>query len=279
MSTPTPHQPAPPWQTWTWTPTDLRVGRCAWQASLLAGPQAVYTADHPSLIVIDDDDEPLLKAIAPPLRSMRATCASHNGLPNAPAFPPVLLEVREPRFARTLPALVQKQMDAIELTSVEVLSMRINEPEDLKGGSTLQTLFQLRDQGVARHIGLACHDARQAEWIARHTAVRVLTLPYHLEDQSACFRALDAAKEHGMACLAVGVSPEHAPSIRFALGATAQALPLFSQPPPTGLVPMSRDEVRQHWDQYCLAHKAPATLTRGHPPPSQAPTRESETES
>ncbi len=246
------------WPTRVLAPLAITVGPCAWRASMLAtnsssapapAPGAApYLRAHPSLIAaLPDDGEDTLRAAAP-----------------AAAGLPVLLGVREPAFSRRLPALIESRMRAIGRDRVDLLALWVQDTAQLKGGSAMQTLFELRRNGRAGEIALAHEDVREVEWLALNTAARALVAPYGLHDQSARYRALAAAHEHGMACIAIAGSDPA--SIRFALGEADRALPVLAGPIPPDTTPMGPQEVESAWAEYRVSHAEPAPLTKGIPP-------------
>ena len=256
------------WPQHTWQPTDLIVGPSAWWATMVLDSEEKYLQAHPSLIMIGPDDD----LDAPNLTRLASTL---TWLRNGPTQDtrvatrwPVMLGLREPPFVRQLGDLVRKRIDALSLERVEVLTLWIDEIQDLKTGGLLQTLYEIREQGLARYIGLACQEARGAEWIAINTAVRVLVLPYHLFDQTARYRALAAACDHGMACLALGPHTEHLDSARFAVGQSRSALPVMDGPLPADLKPMDEREIERCWLDYQAEHEEPQPLPRSKPPAS-----------
>ena len=133
----------------------------------------------------------------------------------------------------------------------------------------MQGLFKLRDEGVIGHIGLAHADVREIEWLARHTNARLLVTPYHLATQSARYRALTAAEEHGMVVVATGDwedgrwSPIDATSAAFSLADAARALPVLSEP----VHASASVDVETSWREYQATHPAPDPLPRGGPSP------------
>jgi hypothetical protein len=233
-----------------------------------------YLAGRPSLVVIDPDSDPQsLTAYQPVLSRLRLRLRSDGAQrPDPQDIPwPVLVGLREPDFVRRLPGRVKDRLEALSLPRVEVLALWIEDPQDLKGGGLLQALFDLRDTGVTRYIGLVCRDAPAAEWLAMNSAVRVLGVPFHLSDQSARYRALPTAAEHGMACLALGraaatTAEGDEQAIRHALGDSARALPVLDAPIPAGLQPMTGQELDQCWETYRASHDEPPPLPRGRPP-------------
>ncbi len=230
-------------------PTDIPVGPCAWQLAMLAGEHADYVAAHRSLIVVGlDDDDAMLAAAAPRLADL-----------------PVLLNLREPAFARRLAGPDRGQASRPGPVALDMLALWVADVADLKGGAMMQTLRRLHDEGVVGYLGLGHLDVRNVEWLALHTPARVLVLPFSLEDQAARYRAITAARDYGMACVAaapaVGVD-----AIRFALGASGWVLPVLEAPLPSGIAPMTPAQVEQAWQAYREAHAEPAPLPSSRPP-------------
>ncbi len=232
--------------------TDIPVGACAWHIGLLAEE---HTADHvharPSLVVaLPKDDDALLQAAAPRLGAL-----------------PVMLVVAEPTFARRLADNIRSRMASLGVSHVAALALAVEDPADLKSGGMLQVLFDLRQAGVCDHLGLAQADARHAEWIARHTAVRLLLTEYSLHNQQTAWRTLAAAEEFGMACIALSPPPQDDErALRFALGSHERVLPLLDRPLPEGVEPMLPAELTACWEAYQRDHKEPAPLLRSQPP-------------
>jgi aryl-alcohol dehydrogenase-like predicted oxidoreductase len=198
---------------------------------------------------------------------------------------PTLLGIREPPFIRRLPGLIESRMAALGLQCVDILTLWVNDVMELKHGGAIQVLFDLRARGLCDHIGLAHPDVRDLEWLALHTAVRVLVVPYSLEDQSARYRLFAAAQDSGMVCLASDPTPgarasspadsgpslqpaayRLPPSLSFSLAESARALPILSQPIPDDLAPMSPNQIERAWELYQRTHAEPAPLPRGGPP-------------
>lgn len=250
------------WPQRRFEPTNILVGHCAWDLSLLTGPHQRQVLEQPSLVVAGADESPHdLARAAGVLRE----------------FPdiPVALEVHEPTFARRFRQHIEERIAALGRSKVELLVLRVQEPQDLKGGSLLQTMFELRSSALAENLGLWSEDVRGAQWLAENTAVRVMGFPYSLEDQSAGFAAVSAAHDYGMACLTrfphrdpasdLWLSDE-LDSLRFALGRCSQVLPVLSKPLPQDVEPMSEPELESRWQAYSSTHAAPAPLPRGLPP-------------
>jgi hypothetical protein len=251
-----PQEFAGDWPQRRFEPLPFPVGPCAWRVTMLPA-HAEYIRTHPSLVVVTPaDDESVLRAAQPHL----------GGLP-------VMLGFEEPPFARAVRDTVLGRMTALGRDRVDVLTMWVDQTADLKGGSVLQVIRALREEGRIDELGLAHHDVREAEWLALRTTARLLAMPYHLGDQAARYRALEAAREHGMACLACGpmedratAIPDDEKSLRFALAEHARGLPVLDAPLPPGLTPMSTEEVEAHWKEYRAHHAEPAPLPRSVPP-------------
>ncbi len=212
--------------------------------------KANHIADRPSLLVVTpEDDDALLAAAKPRL----------NGQP-------VLLIVSEPEFARRLEGGIRQRAAALGVNRVAAVALMVDDPADLKGGGMLQVLFDLRQAGFCDHLGLAQPDARHAEWLAQNTAVRLLLTDYSLTNQQAAYRALPAAAEAGMACLALNPPGEDEAALRFAMGSADRVLAVMDRPVPTNLTPMSADELEDCWERYKMEHEPPAPLLRSQPP-------------
>lgn len=242
------------------------VGWCAWGTSMLIGANLEYIRGRHSLVVIDwaGLDEHQYATVGCALAELRG--ASREGdSPPAGLFP-VMLCIEQPVFARRLPEVVARCMGLLSLTKADVLTIRVDEAQELKGGGVLQQAFKLRDQGVVQHIGLATDDVRGAEWMALHTAVRVLMFPYGLEDEGARYRLLVAAEDSGMTCLTTIAGGGGDDAVRFALGESSKVLPVFDRPLPDGVEAMSPDEIERCWQEYSRAHPEPPPLPRGLPP-------------
>lgn len=225
---------------------EVRVGPCAWRVTLLPD-QVQHVRERPSLIVISPDDPlPALAAAAPHLGDL-----------------PVMLVVNEPVFARQFAAAIEDRMTALERERVEILCLRVEDPAELKSGSLLQTLYALREEGRAGNLGLSTTDVRSAEWLAMHTAVRVLQLPWSEADQSARHRALPAAREHGMTCIGMEAPAADA---AFLLAAAEWVLPVLDSPLPEVVAPWSPQLVEESWVRYQREHPPPPPLPRSHPP-------------
>ncbi len=243
------------WLQRTLSPTGIHVGPCAWRASMVANADAEYVVQRPSLVVVDPEDEPaLLGRIASRLRDWPAP------------RPPIMLTVPEPAFARQLRDAVLRRIGQLGVERVEALTLRVEDPQELKGGGTLQTLFDLRSQGVVGEIGLAHCDVRAAEWLAIHSAARVLVVDYSIENQAARYRLIGTAREYGMALVALHQPADDPVAVRFALGESQRILPVMDRALPPELQPMGRDEIESCWQSYCATHLAPEPLPRSAPP-------------
>ncbi len=247
-----------PWTTRQLIPTDITVGPLAWDANLLLNPQATpIIAAHPSLIVVNHDvSDSDLQGMGERLQT----------LPNHA----VMLSVREPEFTRRLPELVQQKIKCVGRSAIDILSLWVeDEPSSLKSGSSLQVLFDFRTRGLVHWLGLGHADVRAVEWFARHTPARVLQIPHHLDDMSAHYRAIAAADEFGMACVAQP-SQHTDQTWRFALGYTDKVMPictdiqLFERN--TDCLGMNRDELATAWSAYTATNAEPEPLPRGKPP-------------
>jgi hypothetical protein len=222
---------------------------------MLANADAGYVVQRPSLVVVDPEDEPaLLGRAATRLRDWPAP------------RPPIMLTVPEPAFARRLRDAVLRRIGQLGVDHIDVLALRVDDPQELKGGGMLQTLFDLRGQGVISEVGLAHGDVRAAEWLAVHSAARVLVVDYSLENQAAGYRLIDTAREYGMALVALRQPPDDPAAVRFALGQSQRVLPVMDRALPGGLQPMGRDEIESCWQSYCATHLAPEPLPRSAPP-------------
>lgn len=236
------------WPTRTLAPTDLVVGPCAWRIGMLVD-HADHVRSRPSLIVISpEDDDAVLEAAARHLADL-----------------PVLLIVPEPSFARRLPATIEKRMQAVGRKRIEALMLRVDEVTELKSGGLLQTMFNLRDRGAVAHLGLASDDPLAVEWLAGNTAVRLLGVPYALDEQAVRHRALAKTAEYGMAAVAL-TSPADDAALRFALAERERVLPVVDRPLPDSWEAMAADEVEAAWQHFQAEHPPPPTLPRGRPP-------------
>ncbi len=251
------------WPRRQWAGSSIHVGPCAWSASVLLGPDAGSVRTHPSLIVIDPDtDSDTLQMIAPQLVELRG-----DG-PSAPSAVqcPVALGVAEPAFARRLPDLVRDRIAALQISSADLLVLWVEDPADLKGGALMQSLHDLRERGEIGEIGLGHTNPLAIEWMAINTAARFLVFPYNLSEQSAAYRAIQAAHDHSMGCLALqGSEPSGVEAVRFALGRADDVLPVMAGVP-DGLTPMTAQQLAVCWADYQATHPPPPSLKRGLPP-------------
>lgn len=235
---------------WTTRPlspaVDVPVGPCAWRVTMLPR-HAAYVQSHPSLVVVGPDD---------PL-DVLAAAATHVG------DLPVMLVMPEPPFARQFAPAIESRMTALRREHVDILGLHVTDPAELKGGSLLQTLHAMRDNGRAGHLALATDDVLAGEWLATNTAVRVLQLPWSETEQSARYRALPAAREHGMACVTLAADQTQAP---FLLGGTDLVLPVLDGPLPDDVVPLSPEAMDASWSHYQQTHAPPPPLPRSRPP-------------
>lgn len=254
------------WTQREFAPTDISVGPWAWHVGAIADAASRGETLPPSLIVAGPDDSAsVLAAAAPHLHGA-----------------PIMLIMREPRFARQFDDDLKSRLASLGVDRLAVLALWSHDPADLKSGGVMQRMAALRERGVVSHLGLVHTDVRQAEWIASHTNVRVLGMPYGLADQSARYRAIAAAHEYGMACVAMPpqpatngddapptlrlAQPQEADALRFAAGEGARALPILDRPPNAAFTPMTGDEVEARWQSWQSSHAAPAPLPRSLPP-------------
>ncbi|MBI1337949.1 MAG: hypothetical protein GC164_13450 [Phycisphaera sp.] len=205
------------------------------------------------VVVTPGDSEDLLMQTAPRITRM-----------------PVMLCVGEPAFARRLRGDIEQRLSSLGRSHVDILTLQVTDPAELKSGGALQTLFDLRSAGIAEHLGLYCGDVRGAEWLALNTAVRVIATPYNLLDQSADYRMIDAAHEHGHAVIALSLEGKQphdtSEAVAFALATRHRALPVLDATPDHNSQPMDDDTLRQARETYRRAHPAPDPLPRSKPP-------------
>lgn len=229
--------------------TDIDVGPCAWRLPMLAGPDRDTVKAHPSLIVVDpSDNDNLLEQAGP----------HTDGLP-------MLLGIAEPTFARQLEGAVMQRLSLLGRDTIDALVLHVDDPAEIKSGGMLQTMFALRERGVVGCLGLAHPNPNVAEWLAINSAVRLLGVSYSLDDQAARHRALSSAAEYGMSAFALSC-PRDDRAVRFALAQADRVLPVMDRPIPTGLTPMSADEVTRAWQRFGQEHPPPPPLERGKPP-------------
>lgn len=257
---------ATPWTQHTFAPIDISVGPWAWHVGAFADAATRGETLPPSLVVAGPDDSAnVLAAAAPHLHGA-----------------PIMLIMREPRFARRFEEDVKSRMASLGVERLAVLAVWSRDPADLKSGGVMQRMAALRERDAVAHLGIVHTDVRQAEWIASHTNVRVLGMPYGLTDQSARYRAIATAHEYGMACVALPpqsaasdddeaptmklAQPNDTDALRFAVGEGIRALPILDRPPDTSFTPMSGDELDARWKTWQASHSAPAPLPRSLPP-------------
>lgn len=237
------------WQTRKLQHTDIDVGPCAWRLPMLAGEDRDYVLAHPSLIVVDPTDrDELLQQVGP-----------------ASADLPIMLGIQEPAFARHLRDLITRRMELLGRDTLDALVLHVDDPAEIKSGGMLQTMFDLRDQGIVASLGLAHPDANVAEWLSMNAAVRLVGVAYGLADQSADHRAIKSIASYGMSAFALD-GPQDDPAIRFALARTDRILPVLDRPVPAGLTPMTSEQASQAWEAYAAEHPCPPPLPRGRPP-------------
>ncbi len=239
------------WTQRTLPHTDITIGPCAWRLSMLTGEHAEYVAAHPSLVVVSPEDDNDV------LTDSASRIDKH----------PVLLVIAEPTFARRFEPEVLRRMELLGLQRVDALVLRVEDPAEVKSGGILQTMFSLREQDVVGSLGLAHEDPRAAEWLAMHSAVRLMGVNYSLADQSARHRALGQVQAHGMSAFTIS-SPDvtDLEAVRFALGDAGRVLPVLDRPIPNGVMPMTADQVDQAWQGYQKSAPPPPPLERGLPP-------------
>ena len=241
----------------------LKVGPCAWRASMLVGQTEqgreqtsedalAYVLKHPSLIIVvpEDGDDVMAQV---------AKAADHM---------PVMICMPEPDFARRFGDQIRKRVAQLNRDKIAGVILRVEELSDLKAGGVLHAMFSLREEGLIEHVGVATEDARGAEWLSPQTAARVLMLPYSLEDQSARYRALPLAADMGQLCIASEpvADVSHEAALAFALGESARVLPVLDRPLPSNWRAMTELQVEAAWVQYQTEHPAPTKLPRSHAP-------------
>lgn len=240
-----------PWPVRRLEPLSVEAGLCAWRASMLGNPPyASYVKAHPSLLVIEPEDDD----------AVLARVAEH-----APHMP-VAIRMNEPAFVRRFEAQVRERIEKLGRSKAEMVIVNVEDTSDLKSGGLIQVLFSLREHRIVEHVGLAALDVLAAEWIAHHTAARVLMFPFGIDDQQARYRLLPLVKELGQVCLASQVTPADEASLSFALGAGSLVLPVCDQPLPAGIEPVTDAQVESSWQTYQASHKAPPPLPRSRPP-------------
>lgn len=232
------------WPIAAWQTTDLRVGPCAWRATMLEDGATGYVIEHPSLIVVCPDDPPtLLQRLGPTLREC----------PNLP----VMLGVHEPSNPRRLQERVAAAQEALQRDVIDCLVLWVEEPRDFEGSALMEAMLQLEDENAVRRLGLRYPRVQGADWLAEHEMFRLLMLPYSLDNQSARYQALATAGEMEIACIADCECPqdgETREAMRFALGNRQRVLPVLDKPIPDGLKPMSAAEIEQHWERFQREH-------------------------
>lgn len=259
------------WRQRVFGPLDVSVGPCAWRYDI-ARSHPEYLAAHPSLLVTSPD------ATADELGLVRRGIDGETEPGRVINAMPIMLCIREPRFARRLNEQLEDRMAAVGRDRVDIVTMWVNDPADLKGGALLQQLGAWREAGRIGAIGLAHEDVRAVEWLAINAGVRVLMTIYNMADQAARYRTLPTADDYGIACVALQdgdgtarcdgadrdpIAPDAA---AFALAEATRALPLFDAPLPDDIEPLSPEAVEACWDAYRRSHDEPQPLPRSVPP-------------
>lgn len=246
------------WPRRTLEPLAIAVGPCAWSADGLNDRTLGHVAARPSLIYIDTGpaaDAGSTPALAPALRA----------LPRREF--PIALALPEPVFVRRFADEVRRRLERLALDHAHALLIHVTEPTDLKAGGLIQEVSRLREAGAVGALGFVAPTALVAEWLALHTAGRLLVLPHSLDDQLVRHRAIPAAIEHGMAVLAaVTDSPPTAQGLSFALGCSPLPLPILRPPLDERVPPMNPDHLAEHWRSYSARRPAPPPLPRSGPP-------------
>lgn len=145
----------------------------------------------------------------------------------------------------------------------------------VKAGRAVDRLARLRqDRGVPLWCLEAPDSVLDVEWMIENTPAHGVIIRHDSREQSASFRALDSARELGVAVLA-SPSPSLCPveEVRFLSAdprVTSVVLPLPESPSRVGGLiqaarsPMSAEQRESSWQAYRAAHPAPRRPRHGH---------------
>ncbi len=241
--------------------TGVTLGQCAWDAQLLIdGGDATFNfiKDRDSLIVIRENvSVEMLALIGEKILQLREQINLKFD---------VMLMFDEPRFARRLKDNVLERINALGLAKVELLMMCVDDVAGLKAGSMMQTLGELKDEGLVGELGLFAQDVRWAEWLAINTGVRAIGTEFDLHNQDARYRTIETINGYGMVCFGFSDS-RNADDLAFRLGNNRDCVSVIRVLGAKGLPKtMDKEDVNRAWDEYRGRNVEPERLPRGLPP-------------
>lgn len=248
------------WPLGHWSATDIAVGPWAWDARLFGDPaSARLVMRYPSLVVVGGDaSDSCLEKTGCCFRQ-----AAEWGLGPLP----LLLTIRLPQFTRRLAGEVIRRLGLLERDRADGLLLELSDQDaaaDLKSGHAMQVMQQLREQGVARWLGLSHPNVTELEWMIGRLPIHLLAIPYGLSQQQAGYRLLAKAAEYGLACLMQNPLTADAggDAQAFALAdhpISQSVLPVFAYPAePSFLSAMSRQQAQAAWQAWQQSHEPPA---------------------
>ena len=139
---------------------------------------------------------------------------------------------------------------------------------DLKSGWPMHGLQRLRDAKLTRYFAIETTDPLEAEWIAGHTPVHAIVIPYHAHDMAARYRVFDVAATNGVAIISQASTADEWSLQR----ATPQICStIVSDAPQLGAIsPLPKAAVEILWQHYQAQHPEPPKLRGVHPPETGA---------
>ena len=139
---------------------------------------------------------------------------------------------------------------------------------DLKSGWPMHGLQRLRDLKLCRYFAIETTDSLEAEWIAAHTPVHAVVVPYHAHDMAARYRVFEMAEASGVALLTHAATADEwslqraTPQICATILAAGHQFERIARPPVVA--------VDLLWKHYQAAHPEPPKLKGVHPPETGA---------
>jgi hypothetical protein len=164
--------------------------------------------------------------------------------------------------------LVAAQLATLNLKSIDLVIATGITGNDFKSGWPMHGLQRLRDLKLTRYFALETADPLEAEWIAGHTPVHAIVVPYHARDMAVRYRVFDVATTTGVAILSPAHTADEWALHRATKEICATILPAGHQfdriaGPPA----VARDLL---WQHYQAAHPEPPKLRGAHPPETGA---------
>ena len=193
---------------------------------------------------------------------------SHDG--TLAAGPWLILPIGPEMLDRRGDNLVDARLQKIGRVADVVMVQGIT-GNDMKSGWPMHGLQKLRERGLCRFYAFETDDPLEAEWIAAHTPVHAIVVPYTPGDMAARYRVFDTAAASGVAV----ISRAHDSASLALQRATPQLCAsianrdMISMPiDALSVDALSSEAVELLWTAYAADHPEPPKLRGVHPPES-----------